>query len=131
MRQKTKAVISNNKKERIKTGGGKSNLLETTDQMELLASTFSSSQINGITGGIDLMEYQGERMEIVSITSVGTGKIFVKLTRDFKIKLLLAQTIIARTKKRKMIPMNWCNFLQPYNPRLLKLLSVRWCLFRQ
>lgn len=122
---KTKAVILNDDEEIIKSGGIKSQLLVTTDQMELLGSTISSSQINGITLGIDLMEYQGEPMEVLSTTSTGTSKIFVKSTRYFKIKPLLAQTTIAPTKNRKITPMNWYNSLQLYRPRLLQLLYLR------
>lgn len=56
LRTSTKKVESENKKETLKTGGGKSALKSLTESQLIILETLPTTLLDGIPGGIDLQD---------------------------------------------------------------------------
>lgn len=55
-----KKVLSENRQQMIKTGGGKAKIKELTESQSLMVSTIPPESISGIVGGIDLDDIRKE-----------------------------------------------------------------------
>jgi len=71
LKTSTKKIVSRNKREVKKTGGGTADIKELTHNQELVLSTINDKLLDGVPGGIDLYETP-TALSFTSITDVST-----------------------------------------------------------